>query len=199
MSDDRKIQIDVEVNIQKAQQQLEQLKKTIKELGQEKNNNGQLFNSQQTLSDLALINTQMQALNKQVEINYMTWKKTGSEIDKLKFDGANQGLQNFQGHIKTTNEAIGTMGAAFRRHLLWLFTGVGTMSALGTMAGAIKDLTMLEQEFNQLKTVLPETEHNQRTYNQAIKDSFALAEKYGESVKNVIDSLRLMGRGFREL
>lgn len=197
MSDDRKIQLDVEVNIQKAQQQLEQLKKTIKELSNEKQ--GQLFNSQQTISDLAIINTQMAALNKQVELNFLTWKKTGSEMDKLKYSAASQGLQNFQGHIKTTNEALGTMGQAFRRHLQWLFTGVGELSALGNLANAVKDLTMLEQEFNQLKTVLPEIHENQATYNQAIKDSFALAEKYGESVKNVTDSLRLMGRGYREL
>ena len=128
MSDDRKIQIDVEVNIQKAQQQLEQLKKTIKELSNEKQ--GQLFNTQQTLSDIALVNTQLKALNKQIELNYMQFKKTGDLADKLKFDAANQGLLNFQGHIKTTNEAIGTMVAAFRRHLTWVFTGLGTMSAL---------------------------------------------------------------------
>lgn len=193
------IGIQVNLDIVQAQKNIEQLKKQIEDIGKTQGSKGSYINSKDTLQDLIKIQTAMTNLNKLAERHYVTWKKTGSEIAKMKFDGVNQGVVNFQNHIKTTGEAAGNLGQAFRRHLTWLFTGIGAVSAIGTFAGAVKDMAALETEFNQLKTVLPETENNIYTYNAAIKDSFNLAERYGTSVKNVTDSLRLMGRGYREL
>ncbi|MDF2788012.1 MAG: putative phage tail tape measure protein, partial [Neobacillus sp.] len=107
--------------------------------------------------------------------------------------------ENFGRVLKNTNGSFNVLGTSFSKHLGWIATGVGVGSAISGVISAVQDLAKLETEFNQLKTVIPQVEENQTTYNQAIKDSFALAERYGTKIKDVTDSLRLMGRGYHDL
>ncbi|WP_199883652.1 phage tail tape measure protein [Anaerosinus massiliensis] len=91
------------------------------------------------------------------------------------------------------------MENSLSKHLGWITASIGVSSAIGGITSSVSDIIKLDSEFQQLKTVLPQTEENQVTFNEAIKESFVLAERYGTKIKDVTDSLRLMGRGYKEL
>lgn len=196
-----RIQIDVVVQAAEAERRLAALKRTIQELTGEmaKGNGGSMFNTEKTALSLSIVQKQLQAIGEQIEINRLKFAQMPTEINKIKLDGSIEGMKRFQSHIQTTSQGLEKLGSAFQRHFLWLFTGAGALSAFSGISGTIQDLSELDEQFNQLKTVLPETEHNAETFKQAMKDSFELAEKYGVKVKDVTEALRLMGRGYREL
>jgi TP901 family phage tail tape measure protein len=105
----------------------------------------------------------------------------------------------FNRTLGLTPGLLSNIGTEFKRHLGFALTGLGVGAAIGGIYGALNDITKLDEAFNQLRTVIPQTEENQVTFNQAIEDSFHLAQKYGTAIKDVTDSLRLMGRGYHDL
>ncbi|WP_156318914.1 hypothetical protein, partial [Propionispora sp. 2/2-37] len=107
--------------------------------------------------------------------------------------------EKFNKTLGNTPGLLSNIGSEFKRHLGFTLTGLGVGAVIGGIYGALSDISKLDEEFNQLKTVLPQTEANQETFNQAIEDSFHLAQKYGTAIKDVTDSLRLMGRGYHDL
>lgn len=145
-------------------------------------------------------------MTKQAEDFYRSWKKNGNIADFANYKALIPQIQQltkeqelFNKSLKNTGGFLQTLGTTFSKHLGWAFTGLGVGSAIAGAIASVRDIARLETEFNQLKTVLPELEENQHTYNAAIKDSFALAEKYGTKIEQVTESLRLMGRGYHEL
>ena len=149
---------------------------------------------------------QISELKRQAEEFQRAYQNTGDNSALSKYQSLIPQIQQltkeqnaFNKSLKVTGGAFESLGNAFSRHMQWLFTGLGVGSAVVGITSAISDIAKLETEFTQLKTVLPGLEENQQTYNQAVKDSFALAERYGTKVKQVTESLRLMGRGYHEL
>ena len=141
---------------------------------------------QRTISDMT----------RQAEGFSRAFQKTGNIEDLANYKNLIPQIQQvtreqegFNKSLKNTGGSLQNIGDAFSKHLGWMATGLGVGSAIGGIIGGVQDIAKLETEFNQLKTVLPELEGNQQTYNAAIKDSFALAEKYGTSIEKVTESL----------
>lgn len=147
-------------------------------------------------------NQEMASLNATIEQNYRQWKKTGNAADRVKFDKAIVQSKQLQTEMEGFNRAIGKSTSLIggyvnrvRSHFTWIVSGM----MINGIADLFRNMGSLDEQFNQLKTVLPELEVNQYNYNKAMGDSFDLAGKYGTSIKNVTDSLRLMGRGYHDL
>jgi TP901 family phage tail tape measure protein len=146
-------------------------------------------------------------MTRQAEGFYKTFQQQPGNIEALaqykalipQIQQLTKEQEGFTKSIKGSGGALGAIGQEFSKHWGWMLTGIGTASAVQGIISAVEDISKLEQEFQQLKTVMPELEDNQATYNAAIKDSFALAEKYGTKIEQVTESLRLMGRGYHEL
>lgn len=146
------------------------------------------------------------SMTKQAEGLFQSFQKTGDikYFDQYKtmipqIQQLSREQELFNKSLSNTSNSIKILGADWKKHIAWLMTGIGTASAIGGAYAAIGDITKLDEEFQQLKTVLPQAEENQATFNQAMKDSFNLAEKYGTKIEDVVNSLRLMGRQYKEL
>lgn len=150
--------------------------------------------------------TTIRNLTRQAEAAYRQFNETGD----IKFLNEYKSLiptiqqlskeqEIFNKSILNTDNSVKILGTSLKKHIGWILTGVGMGSAIGGIIAGVQDMARLETEFNQLKTVLPELEENQQSYNRAMRDAFALAERYGTAVEQVTESLRLMGRGYHEL
>lgn len=201
---DQTIKFDILFNTQQAIQQLSTLESRLNNIRNKNNVGGGVQKEITTFADSysKIIND----MTRKAEDFYMSWQKYGNISDFASYKSLIPQIQqlakeqdSFNRSIKETNSSLNVLGTSFSKHLGWIATGIGVGSAIGGTIAGIHDLANLETEFNQLKTVLPEVEENQATYNQAMKDSFALAERFGTKVKDVTDSLRLMGRGYHEL
>ena len=201
---DQTVKIDILVNAKQAIQQLSTLENRLNNIRNKNSISGGKQKEFNTFADSysKIIND----MTRKAEDFYMSWQKYGNISDLANYKSLIPQIQqlakeqeSFNRSIKETNGSLNVLGTSFSKHLGWIATGIGVGSAIGGTIAGIHDLANLEVEFNQLKTVIPEVEENQATYNQAMKDSFALAERYGTKVKDVTDSLRLMGRGYHEL
>lgn len=145
-------------------------------------------------------------LNREQEKNYRLWKQTGDTKYKEAFDTVGVSVKSLTKEMNaykiSSGQAETAMGAFARRaysHAQWIVSGAALTAAIVGPTLLVDKLSELEQEFNQLKTVIPEIHEDQTKYNQAMQDAFGLAERYGTKIKDVTDSLRLMGRGYHEL
>lgn len=109
--------------------------------------------------------------------------------------GSSAGLNNLNRNLNNSNSALASFGQSLKRHLGFM----GTTLAIGGVVGAVHALTSLETEFHNLAAVIPSMHENTTNFNGVMEDSFHLAERYGQKIEEVTESLRLMGRGYKDL
>jgi TP901 family phage tail tape measure protein len=109
--------------------------------------------------------------------------------------GSTGGLNNLNRNLNNSSSALASFGRSLKSHLGF----IGTSLAIGGVVGAVHALTSLETEFHNLATVIPSMHENTTNFNGVMEDSFRLAERYGQKIEEVTESLRLMGRGYKDL
>ncbi|WP_333593667.1 phage tail tape measure protein, partial [Anaerospora hongkongensis] len=161
------------------------------------------FGQTNGLQQMISLQTQQAKLNALAQTHWQLWKNTGDEVHKIRFEGVQKSIGMINGQMSTFNKAMGIstgiIDAHMKRHLQWITSGLVIGGAIGVPVSVFNTLKELETEFNNLKTVSKELEENQFTYNAVVNDSFKLAERYGSSIKDVTEGLRMWGRGYKDL
>ncbi|MCM0758511.1 phage tail tape measure protein [Sporomusa sphaeroides DSM 2875] len=86
-----------------------------------------------------------------------------------------------------------------QHHAKWFAGSLALGAALGIPYAVFSDLKELEKQFNALQTVLPDMHESQTAYNEVVKESFSIAQRYGEEIEGVTKSVQLWGRGYKDI
>lgn len=163
------------------------------------NGMGKLFESyKRSLSDLTL----------QAEKYHRLFQETGNQDYFNKYQNIVPVIQQLDREHKSFSNSLGlanknasllerTLGN-LKHHAGYLVSGAILGAGIGIPYAAVTTLADLEQQYSQLMTTMPQMHENQYSYNQVVKESLALAQKYGTEINNVTDSLRLVSRQYKD-
>lgn len=147
-------------------------------------------------------------LTLQAEKYHRLFQETGNQDYLKKYQGLVPVIQQLDREHKAFSNTLGlanknagllerTLGS-MKHHTGYMLSGALLGTAIGVPYASIKTLADLEQQYNQLMTVLPQMHENQYAYNQIVKESLAVAQKYGLEINSITESLRLVGRVYKD-
>lgn len=153
---------------------------------------------------------QISNLTKQAEKLNQEFAKTGNMQTKNQLDNLIPRIQqttkeyeNFKNMLSYTDKVsknfLVDFGERTRNHLSWAASGALLGATIAIPAEVISQLTNLEQQYAAIQTTLPSMHHSQQEYNEVVKDSFTITERYGQSIEDVNKAIQLWGRGYKDV
>ncbi|SFL65750.1 phage tail tape measure protein [Pelosinus propionicus] len=183
------------VDVKQALAEIQQLKTALNGIRNQSEASGSSKLSQGYVQQINQMTLAAQRLHQQ-------WQTTGSTTALSQYQALipkiqtlNAQYQNFNRSLGLAGNSLSSFGQSLKSHLGF----IGTSLAIGGVIGAVHALTSLETEFHNLATVIPSMHENTTNFNGVMEDSFHLAERYGQKIEEVTESLRLMGRGYKDL